>query len=53
VGRNAIAACAKQLGAAATAMEIGKRLKCGTNCGSCVPEIQGIIAGMAKQRARA
>ena len=23
--------------------EIGKRLKCGTNCGSCVPEIQAII----------
>ena len=44
VGRNAIAACARELGARATAVEIGKRLKCGTNCGSCVPEIQQIIA---------
>jgi assimilatory nitrate reductase catalytic subunit len=47
VGRNPIAACARQLGAAATAAEIGKRLKCGTNCGSCVPEIQRIIAEVA------
>jgi assimilatory nitrate reductase catalytic subunit len=49
VGRNAIAACAKQLGAAATAAELGKRLKCGTNCGSCVPEIQAII-GESRRR---
>ena len=39
--RNPIAACARELGAAATPVEIGKRLKCGTNCGSCIPEIQG------------
>jgi assimilatory nitrate reductase catalytic subunit len=44
VGRNPIAACARELGRNATAVEIGKRLKCGTNCGSCVPEIQQIIA---------
>ena len=25
-----------------SAAEIGRRLKCGTNCGSCVPEIQAI-----------
>jgi len=43
VGRNAIAACAKELGARATTLEIGRRLKCGTNCGSCVPEIQAMI----------
>jgi assimilatory nitrate reductase catalytic subunit len=43
VGSNAIAACARQLGRAATPVEIGKRLKCGTNCGSCVPEIQALI----------
>jgi assimilatory nitrate reductase catalytic subunit len=43
VGRNRIAACARELGAAATTVEIGKRLKCGTNCGSCVGEVQGII----------
>jgi len=43
VGRKAIAACARDLAAKATAVEIGKKLKCGTNCGSCVPEIQAII----------
>ena len=43
VGINPITACARELGAAATAVEIGKRLKCGTNCGSCVPEIQTIV----------
>jgi len=43
VGRNPIAACARELGAAATTMEIGKRLKCGTNCGSCVPELRTLI----------
>ena len=51
VGTNAIAACARELGARATAAEIGKRLKCGTNCGSCIPEIQGII-GAGAPRAR-
>jgi len=51
VGRNPIAACARELGAAATAVEIGKRLKCGTNCGSCVPEIQSIIGEVAKKSA--
>ena len=53
VGPNQIAACARELGRAATTAEIGKKLKCGTNCGSCLPEIQGIIAGMDKQQARA
>jgi assimilatory nitrate reductase catalytic subunit len=43
VGRNPIAACARELGSAATPAEIGKRLKCGTNCGSCVGEIQAIL----------
>jgi assimilatory nitrate reductase catalytic subunit len=45
VGRSAIVACARQLGRAATPVEIGKRLKCGTNCGSCIPEIQALING--------
>jgi assimilatory nitrate reductase catalytic subunit len=53
VGSNAIASCARSLGAAATTVEIGKRLKCGTNCGSCVPEIQVIIGESRKQPARA
>ena len=51
VGRNPIAACARELGATATTLEIGKRLKCGTNCGSCVPEIQAIIGEVAKKSA--
>ena len=51
VGRNPIAACARELGAAATTVEIGKRLKCGTNCGSCIPEIQVIIGEVAKKSA--
>jgi assimilatory nitrate reductase catalytic subunit len=51
VGTNPIAACARELGAAATPAEIGKRLKCGTNCGSCIPEIQGIIGEIAKKTA--
>ena len=51
VGRNPIAACARELGAAATPAEIGKRLKCGTNCGSCIPEIQAIIGEVAKKSA--
>ncbi len=53
VGRNPIAACARELGRAATAAEIGKRLKCGTNCGSCVAEIQQIIAQGTGRIARA
>jgi assimilatory nitrate reductase catalytic subunit len=44
VGHKTIAACARELGPAASAAEVGKRLKCGTNCGSCVPEIQAIVA---------
>jgi assimilatory nitrate reductase catalytic subunit len=51
VGTNPIASCARELGAAATPAEIGKRLKCGTNCGSCIPEIQGIIGEVAKKTA--
>jgi assimilatory nitrate reductase catalytic subunit len=53
VGRNPIAACARELGAKATTVEIGRRLKCGTNCGSCIPEIQRIIADTAVKTARA
>jgi assimilatory nitrate reductase catalytic subunit len=50
VGRNSILACARDLGAAATPAAVGQRLKCGTNCGSCVPEIQ-VIIGEARRRA--
>jgi assimilatory nitrate reductase catalytic subunit len=48
VGRNPIAACARELGSAATPAEIGKRLKCGTNCGSCVGEIQAIVRDVVR-----
>ena len=51
IGCNPIAACARELGAAATPAEIGKRLKCGTNCGSCIPEIQAIIGDLSKKSA--
>jgi assimilatory nitrate reductase catalytic subunit len=51
VGANAIAACARALGTAATPAEIGKKLKCGTNCGSCLPEIQAIVRATAAARA--
>ncbi|WP_417594611.1 molybdopterin-dependent oxidoreductase [Oceanospirillum sp.] len=30
-----------------SAESLGKRLKCGTNCGSCIPELKAIIAGQA------
>jgi assimilatory nitrate reductase catalytic subunit len=50
VGANAISACARELGRAATVVEIGKRLKCGTNCGSCVPEIQSLMAGVGLRK---
>jgi assimilatory nitrate reductase catalytic subunit len=35
----------------ATAADIGSRLKAGTNCGSCLPEIKGLItrAGVVKK----
>jgi assimilatory nitrate reductase catalytic subunit len=52
VGRHAIAACARELGRAATAAAVGKRLKCGSNCGSCVPEIQAIVAQVTGRIAR-
>jgi assimilatory nitrate reductase catalytic subunit len=52
VGAKTIADCARTLGARATPVEIGKRLKCGTNCGSCVGEIQAIIRDAGKMGAR-
>ncbi len=51
IGANPIAACARELGTAATPAEIGKRLKCGTNCGSCIAEIQAIIGEATKKSA--
>jgi assimilatory nitrate reductase catalytic subunit len=42
VGRASI--CDAIAGGAATAAEIGAKLKAGTNCGSCVPELKRLIA---------
>ncbi|MEO8020087.1 MAG: molybdopterin-dependent oxidoreductase [Pseudomonadota bacterium] len=52
VGSKTIADCARKLGARATPVEIGKQLKCGTNCGSCVAEIQAIIGDVRKTGTR-
>jgi assimilatory nitrate reductase catalytic subunit len=42
VGRTAI--CDVIAAGAGTAAEIGARLKAGTNCGSCIPELKRMIA---------
>ncbi len=39
-------------GSAATVADIGRTLRAGTNCGSCVPELQGIIERSAPGRFR-
>ncbi|MGL4263166.1 MAG: molybdopterin-dependent oxidoreductase [Afipia sp.] len=44
VGRNAI--CGAIAGGSRTAAEIGAKLKAGTNCGSCIPELKRLIAQM-------
>ena len=52
VGRNTI--CDTIAGGARSAADIGARLKAGTNCGSCIPELKRLIAqagpGGAEQR---
>ncbi len=45
VGRNTIEAAVAQ--GCRDTREIGKRLKAGTNCGSCIPELLRIIQSMA------
>jgi assimilatory nitrate reductase catalytic subunit len=42
VGRNTI--CDAIAAGARSTAELGLRLKAGTNCGSCIPEIKGLIA---------
>ena len=44
VGENTILGVVKN-GSTKTVEEIGSLLKAGTNCGSCIPEIQKIISG--------
>ena len=43
VGRNRIAAVLES-GEACSATEIGAKLRAGTNCGSCLPELKRIVA---------
>ena len=42
VGRNTI--CDTIAGGARSAADIGTKLKAGTNCGSCIPEMKRLIA---------
>jgi assimilatory nitrate reductase catalytic subunit len=49
VGRRTIQACIRQHGCA-TPKQIGERLKAGTNCGSCVPELRRLIAEAQAER---
>jgi assimilatory nitrate reductase catalytic subunit len=44
VGRASI--CDAIAGGATTAAEIGAKLKAGTNCGSCIPELKQLIASV-------
>jgi assimilatory nitrate reductase catalytic subunit len=44
IGRASI--CDAIVGGAKSAAEIGVRLKAGTNCGSCIPELKRLIAEM-------
>jgi assimilatory nitrate reductase catalytic subunit len=43
VGRNSIAAVLDS-GEACSAAEIGVKLRAGTNCGSCLPELKRMVA---------
>ena len=49
VGLKAILA-ALGSGAAANVDEVGKALRAGTNCGSCLPELKRIVQGMTHER---
>jgi len=52
VGLDAIRRAVSQ-GTAANVADIGRTLRAGTNCGSCVPELQGIIEGIIERTASA
>jgi assimilatory nitrate reductase catalytic subunit len=51
VGRASI--CDAIAGGARNAAEIGAKLKAGTNCGSCIPELKRLIAQTAESPAAA
>jgi assimilatory nitrate reductase catalytic subunit len=40
-------------GAAASVADIGRTLRAGTNCGSCVPELRGIVEAIIERTAPA
>ena len=46
VGRNTIAAKIRSAALRSTA-EIGQFLKAGTNCGSCLPELRGMLSSLS------
>jgi assimilatory nitrate reductase catalytic subunit len=46
VGRNTILAAVRESGLT-TAADIGRRLRAGTNCGSCLPELKAILGESA------
>jgi assimilatory nitrate reductase catalytic subunit len=52
VGRNAIIDAIQREGLA-TPAAIGQALKAGTQCGSCIPELQKLIAGLPRVDTRA
>jgi assimilatory nitrate reductase catalytic subunit len=47
VGRNTICTAIQQFGLS-TPQQIGQRLRAGTNCGSCVPELKAILKERAE-----
>lgn len=50
VGRNAICGAIKKQGLT-TPQQIGQKLKAGTNCGSCIPELKTILLELQAQGA--
>ncbi len=49
VGRNTLCKAIRERGLTTT-VEIGKLLRAGTNCGSCLPELRGLLAEEAAAR---
>jgi assimilatory nitrate reductase catalytic subunit len=52
VGRNTICDAVRKYGLT-SAQQVGQKLRAGTNCGSCVPEIKGLIAEVSAASLRA
>jgi assimilatory nitrate reductase catalytic subunit len=43
VGRNTVCAAIEQF-QLATPQQVGQKIRAGTNCGSCIPEIKALLA---------